>query len=248
MDSALKADTQHTATFRPSFFFWMTLLMAFFVFSGFGMTYWYPMASGTFPPAPPVVHLHGMVYSLWMILLVVQAGLVNVRNISLHRSLGMFGIALATAVIFMGALITLLGSRGNPDGINYNNGIYLGIMAVVGFALFFTLAIRNIRKPEIHRRLILFAMLPILPPGIHRLYMIPLGLQSFPVMAMYLTLDAMAAAIVYHEWRNTKSISRYTWFGVIWLVIQQLLHATVVQTDAMNELFQQIAALVYYRV
>ena len=135
-----------------------------------------------------------------MILLVVQAGLVNVRNIKLHRSLGMFGIALATAVIFMGALITLLGSRGNPAGINYNNGIYLGIMAVVGFALFFTLAIRNTRKPEIHRRLILFAMLPILPPGIHRLYMIPLGLQSFPVMAMYLTLDAMAAAIVYHEW------------------------------------------------
>jgi len=128
MEAALKADSQHTTNFRPSFFFWMTLLMAFFVFSGFGMTYWYPMASGTFPPAPPVVHLHGMVYSLWMILLVVQAGLVNVRNIKLHRSLGMFGIALATAVIFMGALITLLGSRGNPAGINYNNGIYLGIM------------------------------------------------------------------------------------------------------------------------
>jgi len=43
MEAALKADSQHTTNFRPSFFFWMTLLMAFFVFSGFGMTYWYPM-------------------------------------------------------------------------------------------------------------------------------------------------------------------------------------------------------------
>ena len=47
------------AAFRPSFHLWMTLLMAFFVFSGFGMTYLGPMAAGTMAPAPPVVHVHG---------------------------------------------------------------------------------------------------------------------------------------------------------------------------------------------
>ena len=30
--------------------------------------------------------------------------------------------------------------------------------------------------------------LPLLPPGIHRLYMVPRGLHTFPVVAMYLTL------------------------------------------------------------
>ncbi len=33
-----------------------------FVFGGFGMTYWFPLATGRFSPAPPVVHLHGMVF------------------------------------------------------------------------------------------------------------------------------------------------------------------------------------------
>ena len=56
--------------FRASFFFWIALAMAFFIFSGFGLTYWQPMATGTLQPLPPIVHLHGFFFSLWMLLLV----------------------------------------------------------------------------------------------------------------------------------------------------------------------------------
>lgn len=246
MSTVIASESGAASTFRPSFYFWMTLLMAFFVFGGFSMTYWYPMATGTFPPAPPVVHLHGLVYTSWIILLVVQSLLVNVHNVALHRSLGMFGIALATAVIFMGALITLLGAS-TARGPAANDGIYLGIMAVTGFGILFILAIRNTRKPEIHRRLILFAMLPILPPGIHRLYMVPLGLQTFPVVAMYTTLNAMALAIIFHEWRRTGTINKYTWIGTAWLVMQQIVHATIVDTEYFTGVVQQLGGLVYYR-
>ena len=77
---------------RPTFFLWMTVLMAFFIFGGFGLTYWQPMVSGALAPLPPIVHLHGLVYSSWIIVLVVQALLVNVNNVKLHRSLGTFGM------------------------------------------------------------------------------------------------------------------------------------------------------------
>jgi hypothetical protein len=224
----------------------MTLLMAFFVFGGFSMTYWYPMAAGTFPPAPPVVHVHGIVYSSWMILLVAQSLLVNTRRVVLHRSLGMFGIALATAVIFMGALITILGAS-TAGGSGPNHGIYLGIMAVTGFGILFTLAIRNTRRPAIHRRLILFAMLPILPPGIHRLYMVPLGMETFPVVAMYTTLDLMALAIIVHEWRRSGTIDKYTFIGTGWIVMQQILHAAIIRTEFYADVVQQLGALAYYR-
>lgn len=248
--SASSSAKPDTATgFRPSFYLWMILLMAFFVFGGFGMTYWYPMASGSFPPAPPVVHLHGLVYSAWMILLVVQPLLVQVRNVALHRSLGTFGIALATAVMFMGALITLLGAannRENPGG-SYYDGMYLGIMAVTGFGFLFTLAIRNVRRPEIHKRLILLAMLPILPPGIHRLYMVPLGLTSFPVLPMYLTLDALALAIIIHEWRSTARISPYTLVGVAWILLQQVLHYPVTHAQWFAEFIYAVSGMVHYR-
>ena len=52
---AATASPEATHRFRPSFFFWMTLVMCFFVFGGFGMTYLFPLTTGTFPPAPPIV-------------------------------------------------------------------------------------------------------------------------------------------------------------------------------------------------
>lgn len=245
--TATAVDSVSTA-FRPSFYFWMTLLMAFFVFGGFGMTYWYPMAVGTFPTAPPVVHLHGLVFFCWMILLLVQSLLINVKNVALHRSLGTFGIALATAVIMMGLLITLLSAGAGIDNLRpVYDGIFLGIMAVTGFGFLFTLALRNTRKPEIHKRLILLAMLPILPPGIHRLYMVPFGLDYFPLFAMYMTLDAMAVMIMVHEWRNNGCIGIYTLIGVLWILVQQILHATIMDTKFFADFVWQLAVMVHYR-
>ena len=240
-----------TRRFQPSFFLWMTLLMAVLVFGGFGMTYFYPLATGTFPPAPPVVHLHGIVFSSWMILLLVQAFLVNVRNVALHRSLGTFGIALATAVMFMGALITLIGGVGaaglsNP-GANYYHGMYLGLLAVTGFGTLFVLAMRTVRTPDVHRRMILFATLLILPPGVHRIYMVPFGLSEFPVLPMYLTLDALAIALLTHEWRNTGRISGYSMIGAGWLLLQQLLHFPVTQSEWFAHFVRELMGLVRYR-
>jgi len=246
MSTVLSAKPGATTTFRPSFFFWMTLLMAFFVFGGFGMTYWYPMAAGTFPPAPPVVHVHGLVYSSWIILLVVQSALVNAHNVRLHRSLGMFGIALATAVIMMGALITILGAS-NAAGGGPSHGIFLGITAVTGFGILFTLAIRNTRNPDVHRRLILFAMLPILPPGIHRFYMVPFGIDYFPLVPMYITLDLMAIAIIVQEWRSSGTINKYTWIGAGWIVLQQIVHATYGMSASFGAVVDWLGGLAYYR-
>lgn len=236
-------------TFRPSFFFWMTAVMALFVFGGFGMTYLFPLATGTLRPAPPVVHFHGIVFFSWIILLVVQPMLVGFRNVSLHKSLGTFGIALATSIMFMGFITQMLGasnSRMNPT-TNLYNGVYLGIMAVAGFGTMFTLAMRNTRRPEIHKRMILLAMLPILPPGIHRFYMVPLGLTNFPIAAMYMTLDVLAIAILVQEWRSSRRISGYTMFGVAWILVQQALHYPVAHSQWFADFVYVAGGMMHYR-
>src|SRR5262245_60008927 len=143
--------------FRPSFFFWMTVVMAAFIFSGFGLTYWIPMAAGSLAALPPVVHLHGLFFFSWMVLLVVKSILINVKNVQLHRSLGSFGIALGTGVLLLGALLTVLSARlgvGNPSP-NSNALNYLSVVAVLSFGVLFVLAIRSTRKPESHKRLML---------------------------------------------------------------------------------------------
>ena len=63
--SVASAANATRSAFKPSFFFWMTLVMAFFVFTGFGMTYLFPLARGAFPPAPPM--LYRLSLTFWMV-------------------------------------------------------------------------------------------------------------------------------------------------------------------------------------
>lgn len=233
--------------FQPSFYFWMTLLMAFFVFGGFGMTYLAPLASGTFPPAPPVVHFHGIFYFGWMVLLVTQSLLVNVKNVRMHRSLGTFGIALATGLVFFGALITILGAANGWTGPNSPGLFYLSLVAPPSFAVLFTMAIRAVRTPAQHRNLILLASLSVLMPGINRLYMMGLGLTDVPFYPTYLTMDAMIAAIFIHDWRKDGTIGRPTMIGAAIVVGSQLLFPLVVRWQGFEDFTGLVGSIAYYR-
>ncbi len=232
---------------RLSFHFWMTLLMALFVFGGFGMTYLGPLALGTFPHAPPVVDLHGIILFSWTLLLVVQSALVNVRNVRLHRSLGTFGIALGTAVFLVATLIAILsftGTEQNPDDPGLG---YLTAVAPPSFAIIFAMAIRAVRTPAVHRNLILLAMISILMPGINRFYMMGLGLTRVPFYPTYLTMDAMLTAILWQERRATGGVSRMTWIATVIIVVPQLLLPLIAPTVGFLDFRKYLGALVYYR-
>jgi hypothetical protein len=237
-------------TFRPSFSFWLILTMCFFVFGGFGMHSFVPALQGNFPSAPPVVHLHGVVFIAWMILLLVQSALVCAGNVRLHRTLGTWGIAQGTTTILIGLMMQLVASgRGyfaeRPAG---TDGLYLGLLAFFGFALLFTLAIRNRTRPDIHRPLILFAMLPVIPPGVNRFWANALGLDDpIPTFWLYLTLWSMAGAILLHERRTTGRIGGYSLLGAGWIVAEGLLHEAVVGSAAFERVAGAILGLVHYR-
>jgi hypothetical protein len=236
--------------FRPSFQFWMILAMCFFVFGGFGMHSFVPALRGNFPPAPPVVHLHALVFIGWMLLLLVQSALVGAGNVRLHRALGTWGIAQGTATILIGLMMQLVASgrgyaAGRPAG---TDGLYLGLLAVLGFAVMFALAIRNRTWPEIHRRMILFAMLPVIPPGVNRFWANVLGVDDpVPAFWLYLTLWSMAAAILVHQWRRTGRIDRYSAFGAGWIVAQGLVHEAVVGSAWFERVAVTVLSLATYR-
>ena len=237
-------------TFRPTFSFWMVLAMCFFVFGGFGIHSFVPALQGKFPPAPPVVHLHGVVFIAWMLLLLVQSALVSSGNVKLHRTLGTWGIAQGTATILIGLMMQLVASSrgyfaGRPAG---TDGLYLGLLAFFGFALMFTLAIRNRSRPDIHRRMILFAMLPVIPPGVNRFWANALGLEdAIPTLLLYATLWSMALAILVHEWRRTGRISGTSMIGAGWIFLEGALHEAVVGSQAFDRIASGILGLVHYR-
>jgi hypothetical protein len=232
----------------PSFYFWIALVMAVYVFGGFSLAALQRYLTNDPTTMPPVVHLHGVTFISWMTLLMVQTWLINVGNVTLHRTLGTFGIALGTAVLFAGMLITALGmSRGNPSGPFYYDLMYLSLAALVGFGVLFTLAIRQVRNPENHRRLILFATIPLLPPGINRTYQVLGQLDYLPVVATYLTMAAIAAAIVVQDHRANGKLSFASKIGGSIVFGQQLLHWPITRSEAFVDVSSFLTGLVYYR-
>ena len=237
--------------FRPSFHFWLTLAMAFFVYAGFGMHSALPALQGNFPPAPPIVHLHGLLFVSWMALLVAQSALVCAGKVKPHRSLGTWGIAHAAAIMIFGLFLQLIASRAGMDAGRDpgTDGLYLGLLAFAGFTILFTLAIRQAtRRPKVHRSLVLLAMLPVLPPGVNRFWFRALGLDDpIPTIWLYLTLWSMAAAILWHERRSAGNISALTWFGAGWIVVQGALHEMVVGSPWFSDLSRAVLSLAHYR-
>ena len=45
-------------------------------------------------PLPPLLHVHGAVFSAWIVLLIVQVSLVAADRVDLHRRLGLMGFCL----------------------------------------------------------------------------------------------------------------------------------------------------------
>jgi hypothetical protein len=235
--------------FHPSFFFWMTVAMAACIFSGFTLTYWQPMMAGTMVPLPPIVHLHGAFYFAWIVLLMLQASLIGRGSLALHRSIGTFGITIATGVLVTGLLLTLMFGRVSPPDTtpSYYDFMFLGFTAILGFGLLFTLAIRNVRKPGNHKRLILLATIPLLPPGINRLYQVTLGLVDAPVLATYMTMDVLLAAILIYDWRTLGKASRVSVLGAVVILGVQLAHGPIVTSAVFADFCSWISSAAYYR-
>jgi hypothetical protein len=246
---ATRAVTRGTAArkFQPSFHLWMVLIMAGFVFTGFGISYIEPLLAGTFKPAPPIVHLHGAVFFSWIVLLITQSMLINVRNVRLHRSLGTFGIAIGTLVTVMGATMQIVSAsittlKGAGPGI-----FFLGFVAPPSFAILFAMAIRAVRTPEIHRNLILIATISVLMPGINRVYMKGVGLPYVPFFLTYLTMDVLLVAVLWHERRVTGRISRPTWIGAAIVFVPQLFLKLVSSQPWWADVVHFMGSLVHYR-
>src|SRR5215471_1462324 len=79
------------------FYFNMALACMAVALLGFAPTYWLPLAHKTFS-APPGVHFHGILFFTWTVYFVFQTWLAASGQTARHRSVGMIGVSLATAM------------------------------------------------------------------------------------------------------------------------------------------------------
>ena len=78
------------------FFSGMALAALLTVVAGFAPSYFFKSHFGG-PQLAPLLHVHGALFTAWMVLFLAQALLVTARRTDLHRRLGVAGFLLAVA-------------------------------------------------------------------------------------------------------------------------------------------------------
>ena len=146
---------------RPRFYLGMTAFMSLMVLVGFWPSYFGQVIHGI-PNRPIVIHLHGLIFAGWMVLLVTQVYLAATGRIREHRSLGTLGIAYGVLVLAMGLVVSIaapvLHLRAGEQTLDEVAGfliIPLGDMVL--FAAFFIPAVIYRTRPELHKRFMLLA-------------------------------------------------------------------------------------------
>jgi len=162
---------QRDDRFDHLFFSAMAVVILASVFVGFARTYY---LAGVFKAPLPnlLIHIHGLVFSCWILLLIVQTSLVAAGRMGVHRRLGLLGFGLACLVLVLGLLAATdqLARHFAPGeaGIRARAFYALTLTVMLAFSTLIYFAFRNRFNPAAHKRLILIATIAILDAAFER--------------------------------------------------------------------------------
>ena len=132
------------------FYFYMALSCMAVAFLGFAPTYWLPMATRSLP-SMPVIHFHGMLFFAWTLYFAFQTWLAASGRIARHRTIGMIGVSLATAMTIFGFLAAVnIMKRSAALGLT-DAGVAFAIVPLSGI-LFFADLPKGLRCRPAHLR------------------------------------------------------------------------------------------------
>jgi hypothetical protein len=98
------------------FFVGMAIAIAVTVFAGFSRSYFLKAYYGT-PELSLLLHVHGLVFTSWVLLFLAQTTLVAADRTDLHRRLGVGGAVLAALVLIVGTTTAILRVKGGSAPI-----------------------------------------------------------------------------------------------------------------------------------
>lgn len=203
------------------------------VFLGFARSFflrpWFP---GVPAPTEPVFLVHGVVFTAWLVLLVVQPALVAAHRTDLHRKLGWLGAGLAVAMVALGTFGALVAAR-RPTGFVEVPVPPLQFLAVplfdmALFATFVALAVAKRRDTQSHKRLMLLASVNLLAAGIARW---PFAMmQAGPPMYFGLS-DLFIVALGAWDLASRGRLHPVTLWGGLAIVVSQPLRLVLSGTE-----------------
>jgi len=213
------------------FYVGMAIAVLITVFLGFSRSYFLKAYFGT-PELSLLVHIHGLVFTSWVLLFLAQTTLVATGRTDLHRKLGVGGAVLAALLLIVGTTTAILRvASGGPSpipGVPPLSFLAVPLFDMVVFALLIGagLVLRN--RPETHKRLMTLATIALMSAPIAR---IPGVLQAGPSGFFGLT-DLFIVAMLVYDLATRRKVHPATIWGGLVIVASQPLRLMISGTPA----------------
>ena len=233
VEDTLRTDQRPTTSrkcnlrYDNRFFAGMAVVSLVVIFIGFARTYY---LAGIFKAPLPnlLVHTHGEVFSLWILLFITQICLITVDRVDLHRRLGIFGFGLACLMVILGVLVATdrLGRHASSPGtetVEEVRAFYaISLSDMLMFSTFVYLGFRKRLHAAMHKRLMLFATFSLLDAGFDRWSIF--DPYPLPVVHAVCFFPLLAVLMAYDLW-STGKLQRVTlWASGFLVAVQQLRH------------------------
>jgi hypothetical protein len=166
------------------FFVTMAALVILTVFAGFAPSFYLRSSFHPDHELSILLHVHGLVFSTWIILLLVQTILIAKGSRRLHQRLGWFTVAVGVVMLLLvGAATAEQMRRGLPIE-EAATDISLNMFGAIMFGVPFIAAIYYRKRPDWHKRFMLCATLGLLGAPILRLILLTTNLE-FPTAIIW---------------------------------------------------------------
>ncbi len=208
------------------------IVIACIMFAGFARNYYLRAWLGT-RLITFMVHIHGLIMTAWVVLFVTQTLLIAKHRVDLHRKLGIFGAGLASVVFGLG-VFTIVRSieRQQPEA---GSKLFMELFVAfdgISLLVFACLVLAGVifrRRREIHRRLMLLAMISLLPPAFGRL-IANITHDNVQLIVLGLMYASVLACLLLDAWRRRRVHPAFAVGGCMIIVSNQLTYFAQINT------------------
>jgi len=208
-----------------AFFTAMSLLMLVIVLVGFAPSYF--LRGAVFAHLPSLlVHLHGAVFSTWIILFVIQSSLISAGNIRLHRKLGVLGAVIAVLMVVLGVLApfgTLRRGAVLPPLFTPASFLIGNVIGILIFGAFVAVAIWKRNNSKVHKRIMFIANAMLMPPALGRMPF--MDAHAYLIGAIPLGMILALFVFDLFTWRRPLAVTVIG--GLIFFVANPIMDAVV---------------------
>jgi hypothetical protein len=210
----------------------MAIAIAITVFAGFSRSYFLKAWYGT-PELSRLLHVHGLVFTTWVLFFLAQTTLVASGKTYLHRRMGIGGAVLAALVLIVGTTVAIMrvksGKASPIPGVPALAFLAIPLFDMIVFAILVGTALYFRRRLEAHKRLMTLAMISLLAAPIARLHfpLLPPGPPTFFGLA-----DLFIVALLVYDLVTRRKVHPATVWGGLLVVASQPLRLVIAGTPA----------------